>query len=189
MSSADKDSVVIHINKCPACGSENNEDYLETRLSTFFFPLPRDVIRKVRQEPFKLGICNECSHIFQREIDPSLLDLIYNEFYAHYNLDTSAEFQEVYRERTLEFLRAMVPKDGEREVLDIGCGEGTYFPFFEEMGYKCYGVEPSEKGHIAKEKNPNAEVSVGAFEECSSTLSHVKYDVVLMNWVLDDLML
>jgi len=71
------------------------------------------------------------------------------------------------------------------KTLDIGCGEGTYFPFFEERGFECFGIEPSEKGHIAGEKNPAATVSVGSFETCEEAAFRQPFDVILMNWVLE----
>jgi 2-polyprenyl-3-methyl-5-hydroxy-6-metoxy-1,4-benzoquinol methylase len=177
--------VVIVIEKCPACGSENIEDYLDTNLTTFFFPVPEKLIEKVKKEPFRLKNCTECSHIFQTEIKTLLLTLIYNEFYAHYNLDTSIEFQEVYRDRTVKFMQEILSHEKNQNVLDIGCGEGTYFPFFENTGYECYGIEPSEKGKIAKEKNPKAHISDTFFENIETNIFGTTFNVILMNWVLE----
>jgi len=108
MSYGEETAPKVPVRECPACGSNRIEAYLERDLTTFFFPVPQEMINKVRKEPFALGICNECSHIFQTEIKPALLSHIYNEFYVHYNLDTSVEFQKVYRERTISFLDGMV---------------------------------------------------------------------------------
>jgi len=172
-------------NTCPVCQSECTEEYLNTLLTTFFFPLPEKLIEKTKKEPFKLNICQKCSFIFQVDVNKDLIELIYNEFYKHYNLDTSVEFQEVYRERTIEFMKEMLSPDNEAQVLDLGCGEGTYFPFFESLGYKCYGIEPSEKAIIAKEKNPNATISPKFFETLEVDEFNVEFDVILMNWVLE----
>lgn len=178
----ENDPIVIIVRKCPACGSKHIEDYIDTNLTTFFFPVPEILIEKVKKEPFKLKICTECSHIFQPEVKSELLDLIYNEFYIHYNLDTSTEFQEVYRDRTIEFMKEILSQGKDQKVLDIGCGEGTYFSFFETMGYECYGIEPSKKGIIAKEKNPRAHISNETFE---TNAFDNRFDVILMNWVLE----
>lgn len=179
------DSVVIVADTCPACGSAHIEDYLESNLTTFFFPVPENIIEKVKKEPFKLKNCAACSHVFQTNIRTELLDLIYSEFYLHYNLDTSVEFQEVYRERTIEFMAQTLTRGKDLKVLDIGCGEGTYFPFFESMGYECYGIEPSKKIKIAKEKYPNAHLSPEFFEAHEENIFGTTFDVILMNWVLE----
>jgi len=176
---------VVPVHECPACGSKRLEDYLATNLTTFFFPVPKEMIKRVKREPFSLRICIDCSHIAQKEIRPALLALIYDEFYAHYNLDTSPEFQEVYGKRTADFLGEMAPRGGTRSVLDIGCGEGTFFPLFDSLGYECFGIEPSKKGEIAQRKNPNAKVWVQSFDTWEPTDFNGGFDVILMNWVLE----
>ena len=42
----------------------------------------------------------------------------------HYNLDTSIEFQDVYRERTIEFMKIVLTQEKDQKILDIGCGTG-----------------------------------------------------------------
>lgn len=170
---------------CPVCGSGCVEEYLNTNLTTFFFPLPEDLIHKSKKEPFKLDICQKCSFIFQVDVNMDLIALIYNDFYKHYNLDTSVEFQEVYRGRTIDFMEEILKQENEASALDLGCGEGTYFPFFESLNYRCYGIEPSEKAVIAKEKNPNATILHKYFETLEANEFNIKFDVILMNWVLE----
>lgn len=176
---------VIVVEKCPVCGSRCTEDYLDTNLTTFFFPVLDEVIKKIKKESFRLKICQNCSHIFQAEIKKDLIDLIYNEFYMYYNLDTSIEFQDVYRERTIEFMEVVLSQEKDQKVLDIGCGEGTYFPFFETIGYECFGIEPSGKAKIAKERNPNAYISDEYFETSETNIFNTKFDIIFMNWALE----
>lgn len=174
---------------CPVCKSKNTDKYLQTNLSTFFFPLPENLVRKAKPEPIKLNICNNCSFIFQVDVKNHLIELIYNEFYKHYNLDTSVEFQEVYRERTVDFMNGVLPKgQNDSKVLDLGCGEGTYFPFFENLGFKCFGIEPSKKAEIAKLKNPNSTISSKFFTDLEPDELNYKFDIILMNWVLEHIL-
>jgi len=182
---SENDPLIIVVEKCPVCGSRRTEDYLDINLTSFFFPVPDDVIKKIKKEPFKLKICRNCSHIFQTEIKKDLIDLIYDEFYMYYNLDTSIEFQDVYRERTLEFIKVVLSQEKDQKILDIGCGEGTYFPFFETIGYECFGIEPSGKAKIAKERNPKAHISDEYFETSETNIFNTKFDIILMNWVLE----
>ena len=170
---------------CPVCGSECVEEYLKTNLTTFFFPLPEDLIYKSKKEPFKLDICQKCSFVFQVDVNMNLITLIYRDFYKHYNLDTSIEFQEVYRGRTIEFLKQVLKQGDNLNALDLGCGEGTYFPFFKSLNYNCYGIEPSEKAVIARQKNPEANILNKYFETLDANEFNIKFDVILMNWVLE----
>ena len=176
---------IIVTEHCPACGSALIENYIETNLTTFFFPVSDELIHKVKKEPFTLNICKECSHIFQTNIDKALLNLIYREFYNHYNLDTSIEFQAVYRDRTIRFLKKVISGGENQKVLDIGCGEGTYFSMFREMGFECYGIEPSQKSEIAKRKNPDAHISNDFFNNSTTNIFGTSFDVIMMNWVLE----
>lgn len=182
---SENDPFIIVLEKCPVCGSRCTEDYLDINLTSFFFPVPDDVIKKIKKEPFKLIICQNCSHIFQTEIKKDLIDLIYNEFYMYYNLDTSIEFQDVYRERTIEFMKVVLSQKKDQKFLDIGCGEGTYFSFFETIGYKCFGIEPSGKAKIAKERNPHANISDEYFETSETNIFNTEFDIILMNWALE----
>ena len=48
----------------------------DINLTSFFFPVPDDIIKKIKRENFKLKICENCSHVFQSEIK---IDLIVSE--------------------------------------------------------------------------------------------------------------
>jgi len=176
---------MIVMENCPACGSGLIENYIQTDLTTFFFPVSADLIHKVTKEPFTLNICAKCSHIFQTNIEKTLLNLIYKEFYNHYNLDTSEEFQAVYRDRTIGFLQNVITGGKDQKALDIGCGEGTYFNLFRDMGFKCYGIEPSPKSEIAKQKNPDAMISNEFFNTVKTNIFGTRFDVIMMNWALE----
>ena len=176
---------MILMDTCPVCGSDLIENYIETNLTNFFFPVSEEIIHKVKKEPFTLNICMQCSHIFQTNIEKDLLNLIYKEFYNHYNLDTSIEFQLVYRDRTINFLKNVISAGENQKALDIGCGEGTYFKEFRKMGFDCYGIEPSPKSEIAKQKNPDAIISNDFFNNFDTNIFGTSFDVIMMNWVLE----
>ena len=140
--------------KCPACLSVAIQGLVDKKLVTFFFPVTKSIISKVNREKIRIFICNSCSHVFQVNVNEILINHIYADFYDHYNLDTSIEFQKIYRDRTIEFIDDnLIDNSNNLNILDIGCGEGTYFPFFSNKGYGCYGFEPSNKNIIAKKKS------------------------------------
>ena len=116
--------------KCSACLSTNVKELINEKLVTFLFPVSKSTLKKITRENISLFICKSCSHVFQTNIDKRIIDKIYSDFYKHYNLDTSLEFQDVYRQRTINFITDFVSENNNHNILDIGCGEGTYFPFF-----------------------------------------------------------
>ena len=173
--------------KCPACLSVDIQGLVDKKLVTFIFPVPKSTISKVNREKIRIFICNSCSHVFQVNVNEILINHIYADFYDHYNLDTSIEFQKIYRDRTIEFIDDNLNDNNSNNlnILDIGCGEGTYFPFFSNHGYGCYGFEPSNKNIIAKKKNPNAIISSSYFENHSDNIFNVNFNIILLNWVLE----
>lgn len=67
-------------------------------------------------------------------------------------------------------------------LLDFGCGSGTYFPLFLQMGMNCItGVDISKTvvKYLKKkyEKNPSIQLIAGGIETCPS--NGVKYDVIV----------
>lgn len=175
------------IQQCPACASASNSKLLKEKLVTFLFPVPADVLSDIKREHITLNLCNTCGHVFQPTIDENLIELIYSEFYKHYNLDTSVEFQKIYGQRTIDFVgKNLLGTQGSGgKILDIGCGEGMFFPYFQERDYECYGFEPSEKHKIAKQKNPDATISSDFFDAVESNIFNEEFDVVILNWVLE----
>lgn len=169
--------------ECTVCGSKNTEMYLDKIMPTFLFPVPQELIEKVEFRHVYLYICNHCSHIFQTRVDKDLINLIYNVFYEHYNLDTSAQFQEVYYERFKEFF---VRNSNSGKLVDIGCNKAPLFPFFESMGLECYGIEPSKRNaEIAMKNNPKSHISNVFFEASGKNVFGEKFDVIQMNFVME----
>lgn len=170
-------------NVCTVCGSKNTEMYLDNITPTFLFPVPQELIEKIEFRPMHLYICNHCSHIFQVRVDKDLINLIYNVFYEHYNLDTSIQFQEVYQERFKSFF---VKNSIRGKLLDIGCCKAPLFPFFESLGLECYGIDPSkENAEIARKNNPKAHVSNVFFEKMEKNVFGRRFDVIQMNFVME----
>jgi len=176
-------------NKCPVCLSVAVQELVNEKIVTFFFPVPKSLLSKINRKKIKILFCNSCTHVFQVNVNVKLINLIYADFYNHYNLDTSIEFQKIYRDRTLEFIdKNLGDNNNNLNILDIGCGEGTYFPFFSNYGYDCFGFEPSNKNIIAKEKNPNAVISSSYFEDHYENIFKIQFNIILLNWVLEHLL-
>ena len=178
--------------RCPACLSRDIQGLVDRKLITFLFPVPQHILAEIDKERISINVCNSCSHVYQVNVKKRITDKIYSKLYEHYNLDTSAEFQRIYRDRTVGFIndkisQGSVPREGGKKpkMLDVGCGEGTYFPHFEELGYDCYGFEPSVKSEIAARENPRTKISYSYFEDHDSNIFDTKFDVILLNWVLE----
>jgi len=79
-----------------------------------------------------------------------------------YNLiapEFSSKREEIWEETRFLFNDYLIP--GEK-VLDLGCGNGRYFPLFKEKTVDYFGIDTSEELiKIAKEKIPEGRFQVG----------------------------
>src|SRR5262249_52365488 len=77
--------------------------------------------------------------------------------------------------------------DGDRKVLDAGCGSGEFLPFFLNAGFEVCGVDLSLAAtQRPRNRSPKAIVSVGSLEGGLSLRSD-HFDVVWSTEVLEHL--
>lgn len=78
-------------------------------------------------------------------------------------------------------------------VVDVGCGDGLPLSFLDQLGFKCYGVEPEMDGiNLAVAHNVTAEFFVERAEEfanrdlgfdylfCLDTIEHLEHPEVMV---------
>lgn len=52
---------------------------------------------------------------------------------------------------------------GDKRVLEIGCGKGSFANRLSELGYKVTGIDPSESGvAVAQDSFPHLNLTVGS---------------------------
>jgi len=169
--------------KCPVCNSVDIEDYLKEKIPIFILPVPEKLAKKVKIENIHLKICKMCSHIFQTDINKEQIELIYNEFYENYTQDVSEYTKAIYEKRFMDFFG----KNGNKgkKLLDIGCGVGALFPFFEKQGMQGFGIDPSKNIDILKKNNPNIMVFTDFFERNNHNVFETKFDFIIMRNLLE----
>jgi tRNA (uracil-5-)-methyltransferase TRM9 len=95
-------------------------------------------------------------------MDKEHSEYLLNKTKEDYNLiaeDFSSKREKVWEE--IEFLFNDYLKQGEK-ILDLGCGNGRYFPFFKKKGVDYFGIDFSEKLiKIAKNKHPEVNFQKG----------------------------
>lgn len=64
-----------------------------------------------------------------------------------------------------ENIEVLVPHKN-NNLLDLGCGAGNDFDFYESLGFKCHGIDASgEMCELARRNHPRAEISEGRFDQ------------------------
>jgi ubiquinone/menaquinone biosynthesis C-methylase UbiE len=95
-------------------------------------------------------------------MDKKYAEYLLNKTKEDYNLiaeDFSSTREFIWEE--INFLFNDYLSSGDK-VLDLGCGNGRYFPIFKEKGTECFGVDNSEKLiDIAKKKYSGGKFKIG----------------------------
>jgi 2-polyprenyl-3-methyl-5-hydroxy-6-metoxy-1,4-benzoquinol methylase len=132
---------------CPACGGEECEVARRySEVPAFQFPVSAELGREVVARDLALHICRSCGHLFQPTIDPALMKLIYEKYYAFYSFDTLQETSQVYRRSFMSMFDMVAATLGDirrQTLLEIGCSKGESLAPFRELGFACLGIDPS----------------------------------------------
>ena len=127
--------------KCPICQSVRIKNLLSIKEVPVICNLQYSSANDARRAPkwdIRLGSCQECSHIYNTDFDPNLVR--YNQDYLNH-LHHSPHFQK-YSEGLANHLIERYELMN-RDIIEIGCGDG-YFTFMAKNKFKeCYGVDIS----------------------------------------------
>jgi len=95
------------------------------------------------------------------------------------------EFKIFYKYYKKNYLRHL-PKNKHAKILDIGCGTGHFLYFLKKSGYKKYsGIDLSEEAIKFCKKKKLASTIIKADAESYLKKSQTKYDVIIMNDVIE----
>lgn len=104
----------------------------------------------------------------------------YDNFSKEYSEDTEVQ-DEIGNQRFYEILGSVELKD--KNLLDVGCGDGSDLLRFNNMGAISSGIEPSEEFiKLAKEKNPDSIIEVGKGE--SLPFEDNSFDIVVSKYAM-----
>ena len=91
--------------------------------------------------------CNQCGLIFIEKIPNNLQDYYKDDYYSFDTKDLPLKGLQIFLYKLgiwtpcNRFLRTIkIVKNG--NLLDIGCGSGSFLKIVKELGMNCYGVEP-----------------------------------------------
>lgn len=126
----------------------------------------------------------ERKNVFENEYYQDNLSTSYEKSYSKEQIKN---LNNKFRQKELIINKYVKKAKGNMVVLDIGCGEGFFVSYFNERGYKTYGIDYSIYG--VKTQNPQIESLV--FQGDSSEIlrrfikEEKKFDVINMDSVLD----
>ncbi|MBC7910345.1 MAG: methyltransferase domain-containing protein [Pyrinomonadaceae bacterium] len=109
----------------------------------------------VDYQGFQLCRCPQCDLQFlsPRPTFEQLSEKVYNETY-HAETDTSEHLSEASRyqfERQYKMLEKLLGRTG--QILDVGCGNGTFLRYGQERGWEAYGCDISLSPYVRESKS------------------------------------
>lgn len=151
------------IQKCRICGNTHLEKVLDLghQSLTGRFPTPSDP--DPLSGPLELTLChsdagNSCGLLQLRHSYP--LDQMYGPSYGYRSSNNSTMVRHL-RGKIARLIEIAKPLPGD-SVLDIGCNDGTTLGFYENMGLKRFGIDPSS-GRFAHEYPSDVNLIVDFF--------------------------
>jgi 2-polyprenyl-3-methyl-5-hydroxy-6-metoxy-1,4-benzoquinol methylase len=129
------------ITKCLACGNDNlipTLDLNDQPLANNFRPTA-DVAGEQRF-PLAINRCDNCNHLqLTHAVDPEII-------YTHYLYvsGTSGTYREYMNWYACFVAEQFADQSTVKNVLDIGCNDGSQLDAFKNLGYTTFGVDPAE---------------------------------------------
>ena len=127
---------------CPHCDSDEVKEFLSTK--DYF----------ITRDPFFVYECDNCKVLFTYPVPEN--SVLYSKYYKSdnylsHNKKASDLFSRLYRavqkiniKKKIKLLEE-VNKSGEKKMLEIGAGTGDFMAACGNYGWRCFGVEPSDK--------------------------------------------
>lgn len=139
---------LINIEKCPICGGESLENFLEAE------------DHNVSNDRFNIVECSDCSFRFTNPIPTQ--DTI-GDYYKSENYVSHSGTKKGFINRVYHVVRSRAIKQKERlaskystakNILDIGCGTGDFLAYCKSLNWNTLGLEPDQSArNIAIESN------------------------------------
>jgi len=129
---------MIEVNECPICGFAASNLFI----SSLDF--------STTQEEFSIRQCSSCNFRFTSPIpsEDRIGDYYQSEDYISHSDSKKGLMNKVYhvvRKRAIRKKEKLISTvNGDKVLLDIGCGTGDFLKFCNDKGWSCSGLEPDE---------------------------------------------
>lgn len=170
------DSNVVELKECLACGSKNLEltlDLHEQPLANSFKKNKDD-----KQEKFPLAInhCIDCFHVqLTHAVNP---DLMFKDYlYVSGTSQTMDVHFKWFSKYAVEYYRTMNSYFLPRNVLDIGCNDGSQLNHFKQLGVVTHGIDPAENLYETSSKDHH--ITCGYFDDQYVSRRFGSFDLIV----------
>jgi len=168
--------------KCLICHSENIKKIIEIRNApqNIQFLLTKNTLQDDKKISLHISKCNSCNLI-----QLTNHNVIPKNYYDDYVMSTSfsKDFEKYLESLTKELVQKFNLKN--KNILEIGCGDGLFLHKFTKHGVKVLGIEPSKR--FSKLKKDASIKILNIYFTIRSKLPLKEYDAIVSRQVFEHL--
>ena len=128
------------LKNCLACNSKNLRQVLDLNLQPLANSYLRNRYSKEKKYPLKVNACLNCNHL--------QLSIAVNPKKIYQNYDYVSGTTDTYKKFMKKFFRFCIQSNKKKflykNILDIGCNDGSQLDVFKSNNFKTYGVDPAK---------------------------------------------
>ena len=170
-----QNSSVEPINSCLACGDESLIPVLDLGKQPLANSYKKTQDEEQEEYPLAINHCGKCNHVqLTHAVNPELMFKDYS--YVSGTSKTMDEHFKWFAGFTKEYYNAVnnhLPKD----VLDIGCNDGSQLNHYANIGFSTYGVDPAE--NLFSISSRRHQIFVNFFDESfTKNVCQTPFDII-----------
>ena len=128
------------LKNCLACNSKNLRQVLDLNLQPLANSYLNNKHLKEKKYPLKVNACLNCNHL--------QLSIAVNPKKIYQNYDYVSGTTDTYKKFMKKFFRFCIQSNKKKflykNILDIGCNDGSQLDVFKSNNFKTYGVDPAK---------------------------------------------
>jgi SAM-dependent methyltransferase len=170
------DKNCVELKECLACGSNNLKLTLDLHEQPLANSYKKNKDDKQKKFPLAINHCKDCFHVqLTHAVDP---DLMFKDYlYVSGTSKTMDEHFKWFSRYAIEYYNTMNNFSAPRNILDIGCNDGSQLNHFKDLNVVTHGVDPAENLYEISSKNHD--MYCGYFDEKYVDAIPNSYDMII----------
>ncbi len=162
----------LKIKNCLACGSKKLRVVLNLNKQPLANSYVKNIKKKEQKYELKVNTCLECTHLqLSIAVDPRII-------YQNYNyISSTTKTYLNYMNEFYEFCVKNSSKLIKKNILDIGCNDGSQLDVFKKNKFKTFGVDPAK--NIYKISSKKHKIYCSFFDEKIVKKINQKFDLII----------
>ena len=162
----------LKLTRCLACGAKKLKKVLDLNNQPLANSYLIDKKTKENKYELKVNSCLLCNHLqLSVAVNPKDIYKIYD-----YVSGTSKTYAD-YMNDFYKFSTKFVHKFKYKNILDVGCNDGSQLDIFKKKGFNTYGVDPAK--NIYEISSKKHKVICGFFDEKTVKKINKKFDMII----------